>query len=130
MNKQEAKISNKVATWFWKLPETKSYPFEIKHTRGGDRFNFKEISNHQLTWLEAATTKKGFKYKIVDANIGFNPFDYMMYKNTKAYIIIVFPTIIICIEIRKILKYISKKKSINEIDGLKIADFTVKLQDL
>jgi len=128
MNKQESKISNKVATWFWKLPQTKCNPFEIKHTRGKERFNFKEISNHQLTWLEAATTKKGFKYKIVDANIGYTPFDYIMYKDTKAYIIIVFPKIVCAIEIRKILKY--KKKSLVEKEGLKIADFTTKQSTL
>ena len=127
MNKAEQKISPKVAKWF-KNTVKKSTPFEIKHTRGSSVFHLNEISNHQLIYLEAATTKKGFIYKIVDANIGFTPFDYIMYKNTEAYVIIVFPNIVCAIEIRKILNY--KEKSLPIMEAINIADFTTKQQDL
>ncbi len=48
----------------------------------------------------AATTKHGMVWKIPDTGYGFNPFDGFIFKNTSAYIIIVYPTNTYAIEIR------------------------------
>lgn len=129
MKKQEATATPKVAKWFLKQIE-KSVPFEIKHTRGYNTFNFNEIANHQLVYLEAATTKKGFYWKIEDEPGKFRPFDCISYKNTDAYILIVFPKIVCAIEIREILKIKNKHKSISSKEAEEIADYKINVSEL
>lgn len=127
MNKQEAKISPKIAKWYLKAC-FRSGPFEIKHTRGKNVFNFKEISDHQLHYLESATTPHGFVYKLVDANMGHLPFDYMMYRNSPAYVVIVYPDIVCAIHILDIIKIKEKNPSISKERAVKKAHFTVLLK--
>jgi len=123
----EAKITPKIAKWFQKQV-TNSCPFEIKHTKGNDRFMVNELSQHQRDWLLAATTPRGMVWKIPDANIGYIPFDCILYKKSIAYIIIVYPQYVIALDIRHILDL--KNPSLKESEALKISSFKVLLKDL
>jgi len=63
-------------------------------------FTLRELKEHQRDYLNAATTKTGCTFKIEDAGFSHPPFDVLHYKNTPAYIIIVYPTNTYAIEIR------------------------------
>jgi len=91
MKKEEAKVTPRVNKWCqnW-LPQ--STPFDVKHTRGKDRFDLREIYDHQLDYMLAATTDHGFSFKIEDAGYCHPPCDTVMYKKAKyAGFVIVFP---------------------------------------
>lgn len=105
MNKQEASMTAAVNKWFSILCPQSS-PWEIKHTRGAKMFNLKNIEEHQYDNLIAATTPEGCTYKIPDFGPSFPPFDVLHYKNTPAYVIIIFPTTTYVIEIGVIMLYI------------------------
>lgn len=70
---------------------TDSAPIEVKHTRGKDRFNCRELKDHQLDALMACETSGGFTFKIPDSGYGFLPFDLLMYKKATTYVCICFP---------------------------------------
>jgi len=91
MRKQEAEITPHVNKWCLKwLPE--STPWDVKHTRGKDRFDLSELYDHQLDYMLAATTPHGFVFKIEDAGYRHPPCDTVMYKNAKnAGFAIVYP---------------------------------------
>lgn len=127
MNKVEAAITTRINKWFPKIVPTCS-PWEVKHTRGSNSFYLSEIAEHQYNYLYAATTSIGCTWKIPDSGYGYNPFDVIHYKNTDAYVIIVFPVMVYAIEIRDIMEI--KKPSLDEVTALKLAKFTTKLSDL
>ena len=122
MNKKpEADITPKVMKWCQSKIAT-SCPLKIKHTGNSNNFLMSNLLQHQRDYLLAATTLKGMSWKIPDANIGYNPFDCIFYKNTRAYVAIVYPRWTFAIEIRKMLKI---KTSINEDEAIKLARFTI-----
>jgi len=106
--------------WFASVTNC-SAPFEIKHTKGSDNFKMRELSKHQRDYLLAATTENGMTYKIRDANIGHNPFDCFHYKNSHAYVVIVYPCFIVAIEIQDMLKI--KTPSLFITDAVNMAHF-------
>lgn len=127
MNKAEAKITAAINKWFSKIVPTSS-PWEVKHTRGDKVFHMDEIAEHQYNYLYAATTDYGCTWKIPDTGYSYNPFDVIHYKNTPAYVIIVYPLNVYAIEIHNIMKI--KKPSLDEATALKLSEFTTKLSDL
>ena len=127
MNKQEAQITTKLKKWYHSVAET-SGPIEVKHTRGKNTFNLKELSEHQIDWLKAATTNHGCWWKIPDTGYGANPFDVLFYKNAPAYVIIAYPVWVVAIHIDDIT--LLDLKSLDQDTGLQISRFKVKLLDL
>ena len=119
MNKQEAEITPKINKWFRRVA-IGSCPFEIKHTRGNNEFEFDELSEHQRNYLVAATTEIGCLWKIPDANMGYNPFDCIFYKNSSAYVIIAFPVWTVVLNILDIDKHFLEQgaRAINEDEAL------------
>lgn len=127
MQKQEAKVSPKVAKWFFSVIP-KSCPLEIKHTRGENYFNIYELKEHQKNYLLAATTKKGFYFKIPDQGYSFLPCDYVHYKKAKSYVAIVYPTTVYAIEIRALLQI--KERTLSQEEAGRICSFKEKLRGL
>jgi len=127
MQSKEANITPKVMKWFAGTAIT-SCPFEIKHTLGKNRFTLSKLSEHQRNWLRASTTERGITYKLVDANIGFQPFDCIHYKNSPAYVIIVYPTTTCAIHIKMIMAW--KKPSITEKEAISISSFIRLTEEL
>lgn len=114
MRKQEAAITARIDKWF-AVVVPQSSPWEVKHTRGKATFPFSEIAAHQRRYLYAATTPTGFTYKIPDIGFSHPPCDVVHYKNTPAYVIVVFPKFTTVLEIRDILALIEAgQKSISE----------------
>jgi len=111
--KSEADKSNEVMKWFLTKVGT-SCPVEIKHTRGKEYFNMRELKEHQKAWLLLATTDIGSYWKIPDTGYGYNPFDYLLYKNSEAYIIIIYPDVTWAISIHDIIKFKGPKLSNEE----------------
>lgn len=105
MNKKEADMTTRINKWF-PIIVPQSSPWEVKHTRGANTFNLNEIAEHQYDNLLASTTQEGCTYKIPDFGPSFPPFDVLHYKNTPAYVIIVFPSVTYVLEIRDIMQYI------------------------
>jgi len=99
MQKQEASITPRVNRWVAAVIP-RSAPWDVKHTRGKKTFPLREIKPHQRNYLMAATTKTGFTYKIPDIGLSHPPCDTVCYKNTDAYIVIVYPTMVYAIDIR------------------------------
>lgn len=104
MTKEEARVTPFVNRWFRKnCPE--SAPFEIKHTKESIHFAMNDLEEHQVQWLTSCSSEVGCIWKIPDANIGHNPFDCFFYKNSPAYVVIMYPTNTVAILIEKIIKY-------------------------
>ncbi len=123
----EAKITPKIMRWFTSTNSLSS-PFEIKHTKGEDNFQMSKLSKHQRDYLLAATTKKGMIWKIPDANIGYIPFDCIHYKNSRAYVVIVYSQLVVAIHIIDILQV--KTPSLHVNDAKEMAHFTGLLSKL
>lgn len=79
MRKQEADITPRVNRWVqsW-IPESAAW--DVKHTRGEQRFDLREIADHQRDYLLAAATDHGFIFKIEDAGYRHPPCDTVFYK--------------------------------------------------
>ena len=105
-----------------------SGPIEVKHTRGKERFNMKELKEHQIDALNAATTEEGIWWKIPDTGFGASPFDVLFYKNSDAFVIIAYPTWVCCIHIHDII--IINSPSIDEETARQISRFTVESKNL
>jgi hypothetical protein len=82
MRKQEAEITPRVNRWVqsW-IPESAAW--DVKHTRGSDRFDMREIKPHQRDYLLAAGTKHGFTFKIEDAGYRHPPCDTVCFKKAQ-----------------------------------------------
>ena len=129
MNKYEAEITPFVNKWMLEIiPEPA--PWEIKHTRGKDRFPMSELMSeeriHEHHSLMASTTPRGFVYKIPDLG-SYNPFDSFGYKNSPAYVVIVYPDIVIAIHVHKIDITV---KSISREEAIYLSDFTIALKEI
>jgi hypothetical protein len=79
MRKQEAAITPRVNRWVqsW-IPESAAW--DVKHTRGANRFDMREIKPHQRDYLLAAATDHGFTFKIEDAGFRHPPCDTVFFK--------------------------------------------------
>ncbi len=99
MQKLEASITPRVNKWLSAVIK-KSSPWDVKHTRGKKTFPLREIKPHQRDYLMAATTKTGFIYKIPDIGLSHPPCDTVCFKDTDAFIVIVYPTRVYAIDIR------------------------------
>jgi len=117
MRKQEAALTAVINRWF-ALIVPQSSPWEVKHTRGGNRFRMAELKEHQRNFLFAATTPTGCTWKIPDLGDGYAPFDTIHYKNTPAYVLIAFPKMLVAIEIRDMP---FDKSSITEEEALRLS---------
>lgn len=122
MRKEEAAITPRINKWFAPIVPTSS-PWEVKHTRGSLYFNMSELREHQKNYLLAATTPRGCTFKIEDAGYNHPPFDVLHYKNTPAYVIIAFPTLVAAIEIRTLLRY--DAKSLTEDEAVAMASWSI-----
>ena len=128
MQKQEAQITPRVNKWCqsWLKEST---PWDVKHTRGENRFQLREIKDHQLDYMLAATTYRGFIFKIEDAGYRHPPCDTVFYKNAQnAGFAIVFPNFtcyITALDIERI-----KKPSITELTALKYSIKHIRNSDL
>jgi len=82
MRKQEAEITPRVNRWVqsW-IPESAAW--DVKHTRGSDRFEMREIKTHQRDYLLAAGTDHGFTFKIEDAGYRHPPCDTVCFKKAQ-----------------------------------------------
>lgn len=93
MRKQEAEITPRVNRWVqsW-IPESAAW--DVKHTRGENRFQMREIKEHQRDYLLAAGTDHGFTFKIEDAGYRHPPCDTVCFKNSQySGFAIVFPDV-------------------------------------
>lgn len=89
LNKREAKWSSTVfRKWLGEYPIVPG-PIEIKYVTTGSLL-FSAVLDHQLAALLAASSKKGFIYKIPDLGQR-NPFDFIYYRNSAAWIVIKYP---------------------------------------
>ena len=120
----EANLTAKVNKWM-ASKVLRSCPWEIKHTRGKDSFAMRELRQHQLDYLEAATTPKGCTWKIPDTGIGYAPFDTIHYKNNVAFVVIVYPEIVVAIHIWDILEV--HTPSLHVDDAVKLSEFHTSL---
>ena len=127
MKKLEAKHTPAIYKWLLQKIN-KSVPLEVKHTRGGNTFNFKELAEHQLLYLQAATTERGFAYKLPDDG-EWKPFDVIIFKNTDAYVAIIYPgDIVHILKIQTIYKLKEKKiVSLHKDEARRLAFFTMQL---
>jgi len=124
MNKAEQKVAPKVNKWMASVVKG-SCPWEIKHTRGAQTFNIANVAQHQIDYLTAATTEHGFTYKIPDLGVT-TPCDTIHYKNSQAYVVIVYPNSTHAIHIRDINSLIElKKMSLSEEKARLLAKYSV-----
>lgn len=126
MKKHEAIATTKCQGWIRKTLPTCGW--EIKHTRGSTSFRVSELKEHQINWLLATTTHDGAIWKIPDAGYGYNPFDGFLLKDVNGFLIIIYPTWTVAIEIKLFLLK-AKKPSISEEEALKIAWFKILTKD-
>ena len=126
MNKQEAEFTTRAKAWI--KSELPTCSWEVKHTKGSTRFNLSELKEHQRDWLLASTKKTGASWKIPDTGYGFNPFDGFNLKNEKAFVIIVFPTWVVAIEIQTLL--LIKTPSITEEKARLISLHSIQTKDV
>lgn len=82
MKKLEAQITPRVNRWVqsW-IPQSAAW--DVKHTRGNDRFEMREIKEHQRDYLLAAGTDHGFTFKIEDAGFRHPPCDTVCFKKAQ-----------------------------------------------
>lgn len=88
MKKREAEFTTKFLRWARKNSVTGAY--EVKHTRGEEKFNKKELHAHQRDALVACRIAS-FAYKIPDDGYAYKPFDLFVLNKTAAYLVICFP---------------------------------------
>lgn len=82
MIKLEAQFTPRVNRWVqsW-IPESAAW--DVKHTRGSNRFEMREVADHQRDYLLAAGTDHGFTFKIEDAGFRHPPCDTVFFKKAK-----------------------------------------------
>lgn len=90
----------------------------------------KELKEHQKNYLLAATTDHGCTWKIPDTGFAYPPFDTLSYKNTDAYVVIVFPIITAAIDVRDLLSYVKDETTISESEAIAIAKYTIETKKL
>ena len=126
MKKAEALFTAKFRIWAKKHMHTGA--FEIKHTRGKDYFNMRELYEHQRMALLAADSKEGFAYKIPDDGRAFKPFDMIVFKESDAWVVIAYPKEFVIIEAHVIIQH--TKPTLFFADASKMAFFTHEHSEL
>lgn len=127
MKKREASITTRLKLW-WQSVAVESCPIEVKHTRGKKTFTMSELKEHQIDWLNAATTEMGCWWKIPDTGFGSSPFDVLFYKNSNAYVIIAFPVWVVAIHIHDIM--LLDLKSLDEDTALQISQYSIQTANI
>lgn len=127
MKKLEASITTRINKWFPSMIKTSS-PYEVKHTRGSLRFAMRELKEHQRDWLLACASPTGCTFKIPDTSYSASPFDCFHFKNATSYVIIVFPTWIVAIDIKVLM--LIKETSITEEKARRISAFSIQTKDV
>jgi hypothetical protein len=102
--------------------------YEVKHTRGSERFKMSELKEHQRACLLAANNKTGFVFKIPDTGMSFLPFDMFVLKHTPAWVVIVYPKIFVLINIKKLCKW--REPSLHVNDAMLMAAHVGAIADL
>jgi len=87
-NKREAKWSTTVLRKWWLIKKIPG-PFEVKYATGAS-LPFSAVAEHQLLALLACMSDEGFLWKIPDMGQR-NPFDFIYYRNSPAWIVIKYP---------------------------------------
>lgn len=126
MKKHEAEFTTKVKPWLLEYMGTGAY--EIKHTRGEDRFDMREWAEHQRDFLAAAESRHGVCYKIPDDGIAYKPFDVFCLKQEPSWVVIAFPEEFFVIPARKLAAW--TEPSITRDDAHLMATVTRRLSDL
>lgn len=117
--KKEAEFTTRVRSWL--RDNVGSGAFEIKHTRGENRFLMSELREHQLDALKAVRSRVGLAYKIPDDSVSFKPFDVFILREEAAWVVIAFPKEFVVIDINKIVKWTAP--SLSDKDALAMASF-------
>lgn len=125
MKKQEAKFTTRVRKW---LRDHGTGAYEIKHTRGSEHFNCRELKRHQRDCLLAAASPIGFAYKIPDDGVAYKPFDVVAFKGARAYVVICYPEEFSVIPIAKMEGWRAPTLSVR--NARIIAEVTLRLEDL
>lgn len=100
----------------------------MKHTRGKDRWQCRELREHQRNALRACQTDTGFTFKLPDLGFSHLPFDCIFYRNSPAYVIIGFPTRFYIVLIDKLVAH--KTGSLTESQVAGKAEFVVSNREL
>lgn len=126
MKKLEAEATTKLRRWLQDHVGTGA--FEIKHTRGLDRFDLRELHEHQKDALAACSSPFGFSYKIPDEGRGYKPFDLFVLKGVQGWVVIVYPQMAVVIQSDKMEKW--QNPSISCSEAMALSSFMVKLSGL
>ncbi len=125
--KREASFTTAFRAWAKTRP---SAAWEIKHTRGRDRFQMRELKQHQIDALLAVKGPYGFAYKIPDDGVAYKPFDLFVLRKTAAWVVICYPKYFCVIDAAKIARLKDKKASLTFDEAMALSSFTVRLKDL
>lgn len=122
--KKEADFGIMFRKWLETHP-MQSAPFEHKHTRGSDRFYYRELKDEQIHKALAAKTAKGSLIRVEKGTIGAG--DYAYYSNGPSWIVIKYPQFFVIIDIEAFVKYKDsvKSKSMTSVEALKISHIAV-----
>lgn len=130
MIKREAKAHMAVEAWvryylenFKDSEGRASCAVELKHTRGSDRFYFRELKEHQLAALLGFI--RGLIWKFDDAGYRKKPFDIIGTIGGAAFLAIQFPNVIAIIERSRMQE---DQISITENEAIDIAFETIRLK--
>lgn len=124
--KQEAHFTTKFRNFARDRIGTGAY--EIKHTRGENRFLMSELHEHQRDALLAVRNHIGMSYKIPDDSVAFKPFDMFVLKEAAAWVVICYPKEFVVIDINKIVKW--KEPSLSLKDAVQMCSFLLPLSEL
>ena len=109
MIKKEAQFTIRFRHWI-KANPMPSGAFELKSTRGENRFPFRELQEHQEQALLASKSKEGLFFKIPDIGVAYNPFDCFYLRNAYAWVVIEYPQGFVIIDIDNFILARSKTK--------------------
>ena len=119
MRKDEARFATRFRKWARDRVGQGAY--ELKHTRGSDRFRMSELKEHQRDFLKAANGRAGLVYKIPDDGVAHKPFDMFVLKRTPAWVVIAYPAGFAVINIRRICAW--GEPSLHWNDAVAMASF-------
>lgn len=116
MRRLEADFTTKVKQWLREEMGTGAY--ELKHTRGKDRFYLRELKEHQKDALLAARGRHGIAYKIPDDGVAYKPFDLFVLKMTGGWVVICWPGCFTVIDAVKLADWKGASITLEEAKGL------------
>lgn len=124
--KSEAEFTTAVKPWLLHTLGTGAY--EIKHTRGIDRFNMREWTVHQRDFLAAVRSSTGMCFKIPDDGVAYKPFDMFCLKQEPAWVVTAFPEEFVVIDSLELEKWTAPSLTLR--DALSLSSIIKKLSDL